>query len=108
MAYDEKLAGRVREALSDTAYTEKKMFGGIAYMVQGNMAVGINEDNLMVRVGPDAYGNALAQPHVRPFDLTGRSMKGWVLVEAGGISTKDALDGWVADGVVFARSLPPK
>jgi TfoX/Sxy family transcriptional regulator of competence genes len=109
MAYDEKLAARVREALGELpGLVEKKMFGGIGYMVLGNMACGVHEKNLIVRVGPARYEAALAETHTRPFDLTGRAMKGWVYVEPAGCQGADDLRGWVQQGVDFALSLPPK
>ena len=81
MAYDEGLAHRVREVLRDLpGLVEKKMFGGIGFLVHGNMACGVNGDELIVRVGPEGYQEALARPHARPFDMTGRPMKGWVWV----------------------------
>ena len=109
MAYDEKLAARVRGAVGEVpGLVEKKMFGGIGYMVLGNMACGVHGENLIVRVGPERYETALAQPHTRPFDLTGRAMKGWVYVEPAGCRTADDLGCWVRQGVDFALSLPPK
>ena len=109
MAYDEGLAQRIREALADDAgLSERRMFGGVAFMLHGNMAVGISGDELMVRVGPDRYDEALAQPHARVFDMTGRVMRGWVVVEADGITDDAALGEWVQRGADYARSLPPK
>jgi TfoX/Sxy family transcriptional regulator of competence genes len=109
MAYDEDLADRVREQLAaEPAVTEKAMFGGLAFLLEGNMAVGISGDELMVRVGPDASDDALARPHARPFDMTGRPMKGWILVASEGVAEERDLAGWVARGVDFARSLPAK
>jgi len=109
MAYDEALAQRIRTALPGIpGITEKKMFGGIAFMVDNNMACGVSKDNLMVRISPDATDAALAQPNVRLFDMTGRPMKGWVLVEPAGIKTDDDLKHWIEQGVTFAQSLPPK
>ena len=109
MAYDEGLAQRIREALADAdGLSERRMFGGIAFMLHGNMAVGISGDELMVRVGPEAYDEALAQPHARVFDMTGRVMRGWVVVEAEGIADDVALGEWVRHGADYARSLPPK
>jgi TfoX/Sxy family transcriptional regulator of competence genes len=109
MAYDEDLANRIREQLAaEDAVTEKEMFGGIAFLVGGNMAVGVNHEDLMVRVGKQAGDEALEQPHARPFDMGGRPMKAWVLVAPEGVRTDAALAGWVARGVSFARSLPPK
>ncbi len=109
MAYDEGLAQRIREALADAdGLSERRMFGGIAFMLHGNMAVGISGDELMVRVGPEAYDEALAQPHARVFDMTGRVMRGWVVVAAEGIADDAALGEWVRRGANYARSLPPK
>lgn len=109
MAYDEGLAQRIREALADDeGLSERRMFGGIAFMLHGNMAVGISGDELMVRVGPEAYDEALAQPHARVFDMTGRVMRGWVVVAAEGIADDGALGDWVRRGADYARSLPPK
>jgi TfoX/Sxy family transcriptional regulator of competence genes len=87
---------------------EKKMFGGIGYMLQGNMACGVNQDTLIVRVGPDLYEEALSRPHTRVFDMTGRPMKGWVVVAPEGIEEDDDLDQWIQQGVDFALSLPAK
>jgi TfoX/Sxy family transcriptional regulator of competence genes len=109
MAYDESLAQRIRTALSAVpGLTEKKMFGGISFLVDGNMACGISKDNLMVRISPDAASAALAQPNVRMSDMAGRPMKGWILVEPAGIQGDDDLTRWIAQGVAFAQSLPSK
>ncbi len=109
MAYDEGLAQRMREAIADTAgLEEKKMFGGIGFLIDGNMACGVHRDAMIVRVGPDEHADALARPHTRVFDITGRPMTGWVLVEPGGYESDQQLQGWVRRGVDFARSLPPK
>ena len=109
MAYDEGLAQRIREALADAdGLTERRMFGGIAFMLHGNMAVGVSGDELMVRVGQDCYDEALAQPHARVFDMTGRVMRGWVVVASEGIADDAALDEWIQQGADYARSLPPK
>jgi TfoX/Sxy family transcriptional regulator of competence genes len=109
MAYDEDLADRVREQLADEdAVTEKEMFGGIAFLLGGNMAVGVSRNDLMVRVGKEHGDEALDEPHVRPFDMTGRPMKAWVLVAPEGVQTDAELAAWVARGVAFARSLPAK
>ena len=109
MAYDDALAERVREQLAaEPAISEKAMFGGLAFLLEGNMAVGLSGDELMVRVGADASDDALARPHTRPFDMTGRPMKGWILVAPEGVAEDDDLAAWVARGVDFARSLPPK
>ena len=109
MAYDEDLAERVREQLAaEPAVTEKAMFGGLAFLLQGKMAVGLSGEELMVRVGPDASDDALARAHTRPFDMTGRPMKGWILVAPEGVAGDRDLATWVARGVEFARSLPAK
>jgi TfoX/Sxy family transcriptional regulator of competence genes len=109
MAYDEELASRVQAALGDLpGLEEKKMFGGVGFMVRGNMACGVHADNLIVRVGPEGYEAALTRPHARPFDLTGRPMKGWVYVAPPGCATESDLERWIMEGVDFASSLPPK
>ncbi|MCH8297260.1 MAG: TfoX/Sxy family protein [Chloroflexi bacterium] len=109
MPYDEILAERVRGLfLSEPGYTERKMFGGICFMVGRNMAVGVTGGDLMVRPGPDDFEAALALPHARPMDFTGRPMKGFVYVESAGIATEAALAEWVERGARFARSLPAK
>ena len=111
MAYDESVAARVAEALEDVSpvpVVAKKMFGGIAYMVQGNMSIGINQDSLMVRVGPDGYDDALAQPHARPMDFTGKTMRGFVNVLPEGFATDADLTAWVQRGLDFALSRPAK
>ena len=109
MAYDEGLAQRVREQLAgESGLTEKKMFGGLAFLLDGNMSVGLSGEELMVRVGPDGTDDALAQPHTRLFDMSGRPMKGWILVAPAGVEDDGALAAWVDRGVGLARSLPPK
>jgi hypothetical protein len=109
MAYDEGLARRIRDILGDRpTLVEKKMFGGIAFMLQGNFACGVNQENLVVRVGPEKFEAALAQPHCREMDFTGRPMKGWVYVSADGYREEAGLADWVQQGVDFALSLPPK
>ena len=109
MAYDEGLGQRVQELLADTPdLGEKKMFGGIGYLVRGNMACGIHKDSLVVRVGPERYQEALAEPHARPFDITGRPMKGWVMIAPGALESDADLSEWVQSGVEFALTLPPK
>lgn len=109
MAYDETLANRVRVVLSDEfGVTERKMFGGLAFMLRGNMTVGITKDGLMVRVGKENHNEALALPHAHPMDFTGRPMTGFVYVDAAGIESDDNLRAWVGRGVAFAGSLPEK
>ena len=109
MAYDEGLAQRVREIMFDEpGLVEKKMFGGVGFMLYGNMACGVNKDDLIVRVGPEQGGQAVMQPHARPFDITGRPMKGWVMVDPDGVAADEDLQAWTAQGINFARTLPPK
>lgn len=109
MAYDKKLAKRIAAILAPHGgLTERKMFGGVAFMLNGHMCCGLTKHDLMVRVGPDAYEDSLAQPHARPMDFTGRPMKGMVYVGPGGYEDDDSLHTWVDRGVSFAMSLPPK
>jgi hypothetical protein len=109
MAVDEALAERVREALGAAdGLAEKRMFGGLAFLVNGNMAVGVHGKDLIVRLAPEATEDALAEPHVRVFDMTGRAIKGWVLVGPGATASEDALGAWVTRGLDFAESLPAK
>ena len=109
MAYDEGLAERIEQALGDLPELEaKKMFGGVGYLLHGNMACGVHGDDLIVRVGKDRYTDALLAPHTREFDMTGRPMRGWVVVEPEGIASDEDLAKWIAQGVAFARTLPQK
>ena len=111
MAYDEGLTQRIREVLDARQLpwlVEKKMFGGIAFMLQGNLACGVLKDELIVRVGPKRYKEVINRPHTRPFDITGRPMQGWVMVASDGYESDDALEGWMQQGVEFALSLPAK
>ena len=109
MAFDEQLAERVRGQLAaEHGLAEKAMFGGVAFLLDGNMAVGLSGVELMVRVGPARSDAALARPHARPFDMTGRPMKGWILVGPAALEGERELADWVSEGVAFARSLPPK
>ena len=109
MAYDEGLAQRIREELEDREdVVEKKMFGGLAFLLGGNMSIGVMKGELMVRVGPEAHEAALGQLHARKMDLTGRAMKGFVYVGLAGFESDDDLRAWIERGVAFAGSLPPK
>jgi TfoX/Sxy family transcriptional regulator of competence genes len=109
MPYDQDLANRIREQLADQdTVTEMEMFGGIAFLVAGNMAVGVSREELMVRLGKEHADEVVGQPYARPFDMTGRPMKAWVLVGQAGFETDSELAAWVERGVAFARSLPPK
>ena len=109
MAYDEGLAGRVRSVLTDEpGVGERKLFGGLAFMLHGNMCCCVMRDTLMVRVGPEQYGEALGRPHAREMDVTGRPMTGIVVVEPSGVAADADLADWVRGGVRYASSLPPK
>jgi TfoX/Sxy family transcriptional regulator of competence genes len=109
MPYDELLAARLRAALGPLpGLVEKKMFGGVCLLVNGNMACGVYKDDLIVRIGTERYQEALARPHTKFFDITGRAMKGWVMVEPEGCATEADLKAWAGQGLAFARSLPPK
>ena len=87
---------------------EKKMFGGVGFLLNGNMACGVHKDNLIVRVDPEKHGALLKKAHARPFDITGRPMKGWLLVGSQSLDRKSALSSWVKRGLGYARSLPGK
>ncbi|MBE2220451.1 MAG: TfoX/Sxy family protein [Anaerolineae bacterium] len=109
MAYDEGLAQRIREVVVDyPTIAEKKMFGGIAFMLHDYMFCGVIDDRLMARVGPDNYADALTRPHVEKMDFTGREMKGYVYVDATGIEEDDSLQQWVTRCADFVQTLPPK
>jgi TfoX/Sxy family transcriptional regulator of competence genes len=110
VAYDEDLANRIRELIAgEPDVTEQRMFGGLAFLVNGNMSVAASgQGGLMVRVDP-AESDALAgRPHAGPFEMRGRTMRGWLRVGAEGVRTKRGLEPWVRRGVAYARSLPPK
>ena len=109
MAYDRVLADRIRGVLAgEPGVVERVMFGGLAFMLNGNMTCGVVGADLMVRVGPDSYHDALSRPHVRLMDFTHRPARGMVYVEPAGVSDVAALADWVGQGTQFARSLPPK
>lgn len=109
MAYDERLATRVRALLAERDdVTERKMFGGLAFMVGGNMCCGVLDDELMIRVGPELGAGALERPFTRVMDFTGRPMTGMLFVTAEGIAADDALAGWVRMALAYAASLPAK
>lgn len=109
MPYNEALVARLRDRFSkQPGAMEKKMFGGITYMVNGNMCCGVVNDDLMVRVGPDGHEDALAQPYARPMDFTKRPMKGMVFVAKDGYATEADLDAWIQRGLKFVQSLPAK
>ncbi len=110
MPYDPELAERLREQLATVeSVTEKRMFGGHAFLVNGNLAMSASRHGgLMVRVGADGSGEALSRPHARQIEMRGRPMTGWIFVGREGIRTTRQLQSWVRRGLAFARSLPPK
>ena len=108
MGYDLKLAERIRAELDGIPAVEKKMFGGVGFLLNGNLACGVNKNNLIVRVDPEKHSDLLKKPHVQPFEMTGRPMKGWLVVEGGGVKTEKQLHAWVKEGVEFASTLPAK
>jgi TfoX/Sxy family transcriptional regulator of competence genes len=109
MSYDESLATRIRDVLADrTDVVEKKMFGGLCFMVNGSMCCGLTKTDFMVRVGPDQYEEALAQPHARPMDFTGRPLAGMVYVAPEGLKTRARLAKWVKRGLTFVTTVPPR
>jgi len=108
MAYNEKLAERIRVEFQDLPFVEKKLFGGVGFLIHGNMAVGVYKNDLIARVAKEDHDKSLKRKGAKPFDITGRSMKGWVAVEAEGYKTAKQLSAWVKEGVEFALTLPPK
>jgi hypothetical protein len=109
MAFDEALAVRVRRALAECAdVKERRMFGGLCFLVGGSMACGVVKNELCVRVGPDRHEEALMAPHTRPMDFTGKPMRGFVYVKPAGLSTAASLGKWVEMGVTHALSPPAK
>src|SRR5262249_17608220 len=109
MAFDEQLANSVRKQLGrKPGLLEKKMFGGLAFLINGNMSVGVHGNELIIRVPPESTDAALKEPGTRLFDITGRPMKGWLLVGAAGIDDPASLSQWVRRGVDYASSLPKK
>ena len=109
MAFSEELAERIRRRLARRkGVEEKKMFGGIGFLLNGNLLVGVWKDSLVVRLGPEEGDEALKEPHVKEFDITGRPMKGWVLVEPEGVEGDDQLAGWIQRAVTFVGKLPAK
>lgn len=109
MAYSESLAARVRQMLAGRRdIGEKKMFGGIGFLLNGNMLVGVWKDSLIARLGTDQAAEALKRPHVGEFDITGRAMRGWVLIEADGLDTDADLGEWIDLALEFVQTLPRK
>jgi len=109
MAYDEGMAQRIREEMQEIPdVAEKKMFGGLAFMVHGNMCAGIVGETLMLRVGPDQYDQALTKPHARKMDFTGKPMTGFVYVDAAGFESDNDLRRWLKTALNYVGNLPPK
>ena len=109
MAFSEALAERIRQGLPRRkGVVEKKMFGGIGFLLHGNMLVGVWKDSLIVRLGPEKGEEALLEPHVKEFDITGKPMKNWVLVEPEGVEDDEQLSGWIQRAVKFVGKLPAK
>jgi TfoX/Sxy family transcriptional regulator of competence genes len=109
MAFDESLAKRVRRLLrGDYAVKEKRMFGGLAFLVNGHMCCGIVSSDLVVRTGADAQAEALSQPHARPMNFTGRPMRGFVYIGPPGCQSAPQLGAWIQRGLRFVLSLPPR
>lgn len=109
MAYDENLADRIRELIyPEGGVAERRMFGGLAFLVGGHIAVAASGGGLMVRIDPSEATRLCARPHVQPAEMHGRAMAGWLSVHEDGLRTKRQLEPWIRRGVVLARSLPPK
>ncbi len=109
MAYDEQLAERVRDVLAGhVAITERRMFGGIGFMLDGNMCCGVHGEELILRLGEEDANAALADPHGRPFDMAARPMKGWVMIHSAALETDEDLRRRLEPAVHFASSLAPK
>src|SRR5580658_7540397 len=109
MPFDESLAGRIRNTLARKKnIDEMKMYGGVGFLLNGNMLVGVWKDSLIVRLGPDAYDDALQEPHVREFDITGKPMKGWIMVDPKGVEDDNQLKTWIQRAVKFVGKLPRK
>ncbi len=109
MAYDEDLANRVREVVTDAGVVEKRMFGGLAFLIGGNMAVSASgQGGLLLRVDPAQTDALLKEAHAQPFVMRGREMQGWLRIEPDGLRTKRQLERWVNRGVTYAQSLPAK
>lgn len=109
MAFDENLAARIRSALGrKKGVEEKKMFGGLGFLLHGNMLVGVWKNAMIVRLGPEEGEAALRQPHVGEFDITGRPMRGWIMIASEGVADEGAVNGWVQQAVRFVGKLPAK
>lgn len=109
MPFDEELAARIRRSIAQRdGFVEQRMFGGVGFLLHGNMCVGVWKDSLIARVGPDAYDDGLREEHAREFDITGRPMKGWLMVEPEGIETDADLRAWLDRAIRFVAALPAK
>ena len=109
MPYDEKLEARIKAITDDWEdVSSRKMFGGVCYLMHGNMVAGVWKEFLILRLGEDAADFARELPHVRPFDITGHPMKGWVMIEPAGCRTSAQLRKWLEQARAFAETLPPK
>ena len=109
MAFSEALAARIRQRLTGRRNVEeKRMFGGVGFLLNGHMLVGVWKDSLIARLGPDGGDKALREPFVREFDITGRAMKGWVIVVPEGLEEDDQLSGWIRRATEFVETLPAK
>jgi TfoX/Sxy family transcriptional regulator of competence genes len=108
MTYNQKLAERIRSELKGISFVEKKMFGGVGFLIHGNMACGVHKEDMVVRVDPENHNKLLKKSYVKPFDISGRPMKGWLLVEPEGCKTAKQLNTWIKEGVEFALTLPAK
>ena len=109
MPYSESLAQRLRQTFADRRnITEKKMFGGIGFLLNDHMCVGVWKNSLIARIHPDNYSAALAEDHVQEFDITGRPMRGWIMVDPDGLDTDDQLTHWVQAAIDFVSTLPKK
>jgi len=108
MAYNLEVAKRIADQLKGLPVVEKKMFGGVGYLIHGNMACGVHKNDLIVRVDPEKHSKLLKKPHTKVFDITGKPMKGWLLVKPAGLKTNKQLSDWVSEGISFALTLPAK
>jgi TfoX/Sxy family transcriptional regulator of competence genes len=109
MTFNDLVAGQIRTAMENTpGLSERHMFGGVAFILEGNMCCGVIEDRLVVRVGPEAYEHALREPYARPMDFTGRPLNGFVYVDREGYQSESSLREWIERSVAFVRTLPPK
>jgi len=108
MAYNEKLTERVRTEFGEIPFVEKKMFGGVGFLIYGNMACGVYKNDLIIRFDPQKYDKLFRKVDTKPFDITGRPMKGWLMVEPAGCKTTKQFSAWIKEGTGFALTLPPK